>query len=106
MSRLTLLAATLLLLASAPAGAQPQPAQSGPGNNAVNSSDKNNSNAPVAGRNSFTEGQAKSRIEEAGYSNVSGLQKDDKGVWRGKADKAGTKTDVSVDFQGNVNSAK
>ena len=89
-----------------PAGAQSQPAQSGPGNNAVNSSDQNNSNKPVAGRNSFTEGQAKSRIEDAGYSNVSGLQKDDQGVWRGKADKAGTKTDVSVDFQGNVNPAK
>ena len=105
MKRLTVLAATLVLLGSAPAGAQ-QPAQSGPGNNAVNSSDQNNSNAPVAGRNSFTEGQAKSRIEGAGYSNVSGLQKDDNGVWRGKADKAGTKTDVSVDFQGNVNPAK
>ncbi|MGY4348091.1 hypothetical protein ACVWXM_004558 [Bradyrhizobium sp. GM7.3] len=61
---------------------------------------------PVAGRNSFTEGQAKSKIEGAGYSNVSGLQKDDNGVWRGKADKAGTKADVSVDFQGNVNPAK
>lgn len=106
MSRLTVLAATLLLLGSVPAGAQSQPAQSGPGNNAVNSSDQNNSNAPVAGRNSFTEGQAKSRIEDAGYSNVSGLRKDDAGVWRGKADKAGTKTDVSVDFQGNVNPAK
>ncbi|WP_158668492.1 hypothetical protein [Bradyrhizobium guangdongense] len=105
MSRLTLLAATLLLLGSVP-GAQSQPAQSGPGNNAVNSSDQNNSNAPVAGRNSFTEGQAKSRIEDAGYSNVSGLQKDNEGVWRGKADKAGAKTDVSVDFQGNVNPAK
>ena len=103
MSRLTLMAATLLLLASAPAGAQSQPAQSGPGNNAVNSSDQNNSNKPVAGRNSFTEGQAKSRIEDAGYSNVSGLKKDDQGVWRGKADKAGAKSDVSVDFQGNVN---
>jgi hypothetical protein len=106
MRRLTLLATTMLLLGAVPAGAQPQPAQSGPGNNAVNSSDQNNSNKPVAGRNSFTEGQAKSKIEEAGYSNVSGLKKDDQGVWRGKADKAGTKTDVSLDFQGNVNPAK
>lgn len=106
MTRLTPLAATLLLLGSVPAGAQSPPAQSGPANNAVNSSDQNNANTPVAGRNSFTEGQAKSRIEGAGYSNVSGLQKDDQGVWRGKADKAGTKTDVSLDFQGNVNPAK
>ncbi|AWL94823.1 MULTISPECIES: hypothetical protein [Bradyrhizobium] len=106
MRRLTLLATTMLLLGAVPAGAQSQPAQSGPGNNAVNSSDQNNSNKPVAGRNSFTEGQAKSKIEEAGYSNVSGLQKDNEGVWRGKADKAGTKTDVSLDFQGNVNPTK
>ncbi|WP_439370680.1 hypothetical protein ACRQ5Q_37835 [Bradyrhizobium sp. PMVTL-01] len=103
MSRLPMLAAALLLLGSVPISAQSQPAQSGPGNNAINSADQNNSNAPVAGRNSFTEGQAKSKIEAAGYSNVSGLQKDNDGVWRGKADKAGTKTDVSVDFQGNVN---
>ena len=106
MRRLTALVTTLLMLASGPAGAQSPPAQSGPGNNAVNSSDQNNSNKPVEGRNSFTEGQAKSRIEGAGYSNVSGLQKDDQGVWRGKADKAGTKTDVTLDFQGNVNPAK
>ncbi|MBR1175578.1 hypothetical protein JQ617_16590 [Bradyrhizobium sp. KB893862 SZCCT0404] len=106
MSRLPIIAAALLLLGSAPLSAQSQPAQSGPGNNAINSSDQNNSNAPVAGRNSFTEGQAKSKIEAAGYSNVSGLQKDNDGVWRGKADKAGAKTDVSVDFQGNVNPAK
>jgi len=106
MSRLPIIAAALLLLGSAPVSAQSQPAQSGPGNNAINSSDQNNSNAPVAGRNSFTEGQAKSKIEAAGYSNVSSLQKDNDGVWRGKADKAGAKTDVSVDFQGNVNPAK
>jgi hypothetical protein len=96
----------LMLMGSAHVNAQSQPAQSGPGNNAVNSSSQKNSNAPVAGRNSFTEGQAKSRIESAGYSNVSDLQKDNDGVWRGKADKAGKKTDVSVDFQGNVNPSK
>jgi hypothetical protein len=66
MRRLTVLAATLLMLGAVPAGAQSQPAQSVPGNNAINSSDQNNSNKPVEGRNSFTEGQAKSRIEGAG----------------------------------------
>lgn len=79
------------------------PAQPGPGNNAVNSPGQNNSKAPVEGRNSFTEGQAKSRIEAAGYTNVSGLKKDDAGVWRGKGSKGGAIKDVSVDFQGNVN---
>jgi hypothetical protein len=61
-----------------------------------------NPGAPVAGANSFTEGQAKSRIETNGFSNVSGLAKDSQGVWRGKAMKGGNSVDVSVDFQGNV----
>jgi hypothetical protein len=87
------------------ASAQNPPAQPGPNNKAINSSDQNNSDKPVAGRNSFTEGQAKSKIEEAGYTNVGGLKKDDNGVWRGKASK-GSSTHVSVDFQGNVYPAK
>jgi hypothetical protein len=94
------------LLAATTASAQIPPAQSGPNNSAINSPGENNSNAPVAGRNSFTEGQAKSKIEDAGYTNVTELRKDDKGVWRGKASKSGSATPVSVDFQGNVNTAK
>lgn len=96
----------MFLLSATAASAQNQPAQSGPNNNAVNSSGQNNSAAPVAGRNSFTEGQAKSKIEDAGYTNVTELKKDDNGVWRGKASKSGSATAVSVDFQGNVNAAK
>jgi hypothetical protein len=61
-----------------------------------------NPGAPVAGANSFTEGQAKSRIESNGYANVSELRKDDQGVWRGKAMKDGKAVTVSLDFQGNV----
>ena len=105
MKRSLLLACAGLILASA-ALAQNPPTQSGPNNNAVNSPGQNNSGAPVAGRNSFTEGQAKSKIEEAGYTNVTELKKDDNGVWRGKASKGGSSTDVSIDFQGNVNTAK
>ncbi len=58
-------------LAATAASAQSPPARVRTNNNAVNSSGQNNSNAPVAGRNSFTEGQAKSKIEDAGYTNVS-----------------------------------
>ena len=101
MKRALLIAATMLLVVGS-AGAQ-QPAKDGPNNNAVNSAGQNNSNAPVAGRNSFTEGQAKSKIEEAGYTNVTALTKDDNGVWRGKASKGSASSNVSVDFQGNVN---
>jgi hypothetical protein len=106
MKRSALISAAALVAATTSAFAQNPPAQSGPNNNAVNSSGQNNSGAPVAGRNSFTEGQAKSKIEGAGFTNVSELKKDDNGIWRGKANKAGSSTNVSVDFQGNVNTAK
>ncbi len=99
------LAVAAILLAGASVAQNP-PVRSGPNNSAVNSKEQNNSDAPVAGRNSFTEGQAKSRIEAAGYSDVSGLQKDKDGVWRGKASKGGRQTEVSLDFQGNVNPIK
>jgi hypothetical protein len=61
-----------------------------------------NPGAPVAGANSFTEAQAKVRIEANGYANVSDLRKDGQGVWRGKAMKDGKSVNVSLDFQGNV----
>lgn len=61
-----------------------------------------NPTAPVAGANSFTEGQAKSRIESKGFKGVSHLKKDDTGVWRGEAMQNDKTVNVSVDFQGNV----
>ena len=58
--------------------------------------------APLKGANSFTETQAKDRIIAAGYSNVSGLQKDADGVWRGTASEGAKAIKVAVDFKGNV----
>ncbi len=58
--------------------------------------------APVAGANSFTEAQARSRIEEAGFTAVGQLRKDDDGVWRGSATRGGTAMDVALDYRGNV----
>jgi putative membrane protein len=69
---------------------------------AVKSPGANNPAAPVPGANSFTEGQAKSRIEGAGYTDVTALKKDDNGVWTGSAKKSGQMVNVKVDFQGNV----
>ena len=59
-------------------------------------------NAPLPGANSFTEGQAKGRLEANGYSNVGALKKDDNGVWKGTATHSGSKVNVSVDYRGNV----
>ena len=94
------------ILAASLSFAQNPPAVDRPNNSAVNSSGQNNSDKPVAGANSFTEGQAKSKIEGAGYTNVTELKKDDNGVWRGKASRGGSSANVSVDFQGNVNPIK
>ncbi len=100
--RLVRIVPMILLLATSGALAQNSPANNSPNNKAVNSKSENNPGAPVAGANSFTEGQAKSRIESRGFNNVTDLKKDDKGVWRGKAMKDGRSVDVSLDFQGNV----
>jgi hypothetical protein len=71
-------------------------------NGAVNTKPANNSGAPVAGANSFTEGQARDRIQDKGYTQVSDLKLDSQGVWRGKGTKNGASVDVSMDYQGNV----
>jgi hypothetical protein len=58
--------------------------------------------APAPGANSFTEGQARSRIEAAGFADVTGLAKDDQGIWRGRASRGGQQVGVALDYQGNV----
>jgi hypothetical protein len=94
-------AAAVLVFGASGAFAQTTANPNG-GTPAVAKSDTMNPGAPVAGKNSFTEGQARSRIEAAGYSSVSGLMKSDDGVWHAKATKAGATQTVSLDFQGNV----
>jgi putative membrane protein len=79
--------------------------QSGPSTSttpAVNTPDTTNPGAPVPGANSFTEDQARGRIQEAGFTDVTALTKDDQGIWRGQAVKDGKSTAVALDFQGNV----
>ena len=56
----------------------------------------------VNGENSFTENQARERIEASGFTSVSGLALDGQGIWRGKAVKGSTPVDVGLDFKGNV----
>jgi len=57
---------------------------------------------PVAGANSFTEGEARSRIEASGYTNVTELKKDAQSVWHGRAMKGGTSVRVALDYQGTI----
>jgi hypothetical protein len=63
---------------------------------------KTDAAAPLKGANSFTESEAKNRVLARGYRNVSSLQKDADGIWRGTAELNGTKVNVAVDYKGNV----
>lgn len=55
-----------------------------------------------SGANSYTEGQARSRLESNGFSGISNLRKDDNGFWRATATRGGSAGDVALDFQGRI----
>lgn len=54
------------------------------------------------GANSFTEGEARSRLEKAGFKDAKDLKKDGDGIWRGTAMHEGKSVPVGLDFKGNV----
>ena len=89
---------------TSPSAAPSAPARAGSAAPAAVATSNNprTSAAPVAGANSYTEGQARARLEEKGFGNVTGLKKDDKGIWRATAMKDGKSAAVSLDYQGNV----
>ena len=58
--------------------------------------------APKSGANSFTEEQARTRIEGTGVTGVSGLMKDTNGVWMGTGMQGGKSVKVELDYKGNV----
>ena len=80
----------------------PQADASASGNSAVKPAHMDNAAPLAAGSNSFTEAQARTHIEHSGYTGVTDLTKDDKGVWHGKAMKGSQAVNVSLDFKGNV----
>ena len=90
-------AAMIAGFASAQTTANPQAGQ----NAAVKS--PASTGLPSKGANSFTKGQAASRMEKAGYPAVTDLTKDKDGLWHANAMKDGKTVAVSLDFKGNVN---
>jgi hypothetical protein len=76
-------------------------AASGDRNQAVTTTDAN-AGRPARGSNSFTEGQARGRLEDNGFQSVTSLKKDDDGIWRGVATKGGTQGPVWLDYKGNA----
>ena len=110
-----LTASSLSFAQSTPPASPGAETTTGSSNNAVNPSgnaaSKVNASGTVAivapsvlekGANSFTQGQAKSRIEGAGFTNVSDLAKDAQGVWRGTAMRDGKSMQIGFDYKGNI----
>jgi hypothetical protein len=115
MTRLTLSAAlfaasTTFALAQAPAPTPPPsapptaPSATTPSRDTTGSTTRAAVNgAPLEnGANSFTEAQAMARLEEAGITGVTGLAKDDNGIWRGRGSWQGRAVAVGLDFRGNI----
>lgn len=99
----TILLVMLFGASTVSAIAQQAPATNPSGNTpAVTTPDSKNPTAPVEGANSFTEAQAKERIEAAGYTQVKDLRKDDKGVWMASGMKDGKAMAIALDYQGNI----
>jgi len=76
-------------------------AASGDRNQAVTTTTAN-APQPARGSNSFTQGEARRRLESAGFQNVNNLRKDDGGVWRGTGTKDGQPAQVWLDYKGNT----
>ena len=82
--------------------AAPEVANSGQVAKPVPQAEQTAANAPLPGANSFTEAQARSRLEAAGYSAIGALSKDAQSIWRGPAMKDGKSVTVAVDYKGNL----
>lgn len=114
--RQSVLAAALLLGSSGLALAQGSAPSTAPGNThaappAPQSGTSSNPNAAPnrsgntglqPGANSFTEGQARQRIQDRGYTDVGQLHKDQHSIWQAEAMKEGRRVRVGLDFRGNV----
>ena len=59
-------------------------------------------NAPLEGANSYTADQVTTMLTEMGFTAITALTLDDKGIWRGKAKMNSIVYDVAVDYRGNI----
>ena len=103
MNRILSGAVVLGIVSTGSVFAQTAPPSSSTAPPAVATANTNNTTAaPVPGANSFTMAQAKKRLEDQGYTQVSALAKDSNSIWRGHAMKGGKAVDVSLDYKGNI----
>jgi len=107
-SGVLIIAPVVLALLASTGLTSAQSTTTGSSNPSVNASNTASSSHLVAetalekGSNSFTEGEARSRLESAGLSNVTDLKKDNSGIWRGKAMRKGASVSVGLDYKGSI----
>jgi hypothetical protein len=89
-----------LALAQTPGG-NPGPGGSAGGASSTTGTSRDQK-PPLKGANSFTEGEAKSRAEARGFSDIKDLEKDSEGIWRGHAMQDGKQVQIAIDYKGNV----
>lgn len=95
----------LLVLAANALVAGPSLAQDASGTRAADASGTVTVVSPSdleGGANSFTEAQARARLEGAGLDSVSDLHKDAQGIWRGHAVRDGASVSVGFDYKGEI----
>ena len=85
------LMAAIVSLVAVPAMAQTQSGQMSGSSPSVSASSS-----------AMTQSQARTDIERAGYTGVTGLKKDTSGSWTAKATKSGASHEVMVGADGNV----
>jgi hypothetical protein len=102
MNKMLTAAMALIAIGTGSAFAQPATTNSTSPPAVAASGANNTTAAPVAGANSFTMGQAQKRIEDQGYTQVTGLAQDAQSIWRGHAMKDSKAMNVALDYQGNV----
>jgi hypothetical protein len=65
---------------------------------------RDGANATVE-QDGLDDGQATTRFEEAGYSNILNVEQGEDGFWRAQAEKDGATVDVMLDDEGKVTEA-
>lgn len=81
---------------------KPAPSPHAPTNPAIKSPDAITWGQLSKGRNSFTQDEAKARLEKAGYTHVAQLKLDKDGLWQASANSGGKPVRVALDYKGNV----
>ena len=94
---------------ASPAPVAEAPASPAPAAPVVQSEEPGSTKAPAASADAkanaaalLTEDQAKAKIESEGFTQISGLKKDAKGMWTASAMKEGKSVQLSLDTQGHI----